>query len=123
MKTSKLLSTIVAAAIGLAIATFAAKQENTAEALEPQSQDYKTQIKENIDLENQGKTAIESLSENDVTSDIASKPPTTTSEKLTYMITLKTNKGDIVLKKHLIQLKTLFNTQKMANMMELFFIV
>ena len=103
MKTSKILSIIATVIIGIIIASFVIKQNNKTETVENDAYNKQTQVKEDIDLESKTETAIESLPDNDTSNESIIEPvdisptPTITSEKLTYMITLKTNKGDIEL--------------------------
>jgi len=115
MKASKVLSIIIPAIIGVIIAMFVIEKNDKTKPLEHDTTSHQTQIKQDISLENQSQTAIESLSDN-TDNDIAKSDndiveldnniaepvnidpiPTITSEKLIYMITLKTNKGDIEL--------------------------
>ena len=93
MKTSKLLSIIIAAIIGIGIATLLINQKETDQVIKDDSSSH---------LEKQGETTIEStptLESIDNTNEAIDASPIQpiTSEKLIYMITLKTNKGDIEL--------------------------
>ena len=98
MKTSKVLSIIIAIAIGLVIALFI-KQNNAPkpQTLNPNSQ--QSQVKKDTNLEKVNKTQkgskpVEISAE---TTETDTSKNLLTSEKLTYMITLKTNMGDIEL--------------------------
>lgn len=102
MKTSKILSTIAAAIIGIAIALYAINQNDKAKTHDHDDLAHQTEIQKSSRLENQSEVAIKSIPSSDTINDIAepidtSPIQTITSEKLIYMITLKTNKGDIEL--------------------------
>ena len=104
MKTSKIVSTLIAIVIGFAIATFFVNKDKT----EPADIDT-TKVETNIQQSNKIETQIEDPinSASNETTDyevdltpiepLTSNTETTKPEKLTYMITLKTNKGDIEL--------------------------
>jgi len=102
MKTSKILSIIIAAIIGVAIATVLINKKEAADMGKLDSTNNGTQSKQGDVLEKQRETTIESVSTIESIDDTveaidASPIQPITSEKLIYMITLKTNKGDIEL--------------------------
>lgn len=98
MKTSKVLSIIIAIAIGLVIALLI-KQNDAPKPQTLNTNNQQTQVKQDTNLEKINKTQKVSkpVEISAKTTETDTSKNLLTSEKLTYMITLKTNMGDIEL--------------------------